>query len=292
MEYKFPGDHLSPQVPHIVRVSLTVYGLLLFAYPLHFRNEYGRWMVQAFRDQCFHAYRVSGWVGIAVIWISTFLDWVKTLFEQHTMKGLAMTRALFARICGWCLLFGVAAILLGELSTMLYSGTTDPQNGLYRPIDPLLRAGQLVLIPTWVLLTTVGIAGLYARFGVVSGWMGRGALASGVLGGIASFGLLAILSLAGENEPPMVWEMAMTGLIFMFGGLFMFGLSSLHRRELTERSLLSLVTGGLFLMMMALSIILASEMPTILPILFLGLIACGLFLLGRLLLRPNSRLTA
>jgi hypothetical protein len=291
MEYKSPSDHLFPQDPHIGRVSLTVYELMFFAYPLQFRNEYGRWMVQAFRDRCLHTYRLSGLVGIVVIWISTLFDWLKTSFEQHTMKGMALTRALFTRICGWSLLFGVAAILLGELSTMLYSGTTDPHNSLYRSYDPLLRAGKSVLMPTWVLLTAVGIAGLYARFGVVSGWMGRGALASGVLGEIASFGLLAILGLAGENVPPMVWEMAMTGLLFMFGGLFVFGLSSLHRGELTERSCLSLFTGGLFLLMITLSIILASEMPIILPIPFLGLIACGLFLLGRLLLRPNPQLT-
>jgi hypothetical protein len=292
MKFRPPDNRMSAHTPRIVRVSLVIYGLLLFAYPLQFRNEYARWMAQAFGDQCMYAYRMSGMVGVTGIWISTLLDWLKTSFEQHTMQGLAMTRALFTRICGWCLLFGVAAILLGEFSTMLYSGTIDPQNGLYRPYDPLLRAGQVVLFPTWVLLTALGIAGLYARFGSASGWLGRGALAVGVLGGITSFGLLAILGLAGENEPPRVWEMAMVGLLFMFGGLFVFGLSSLHRRELTERSWLSLVTGGLFLMMMALSIILASEMPTILPMLFLGLIACGLFLLGRLLLRINPQLTA
>lgn len=291
MEFKSPGDQLPHQAPHLVRVSLAVYRLLLFSYPAHFRNEYAVWMAQTFRDQCLHAYRLSGPAGMPPLWISTGLDWLKTTVEQRTMKGLAMTRTLFTRICGWCLMFGVAAILLGVLSTTLYSGTTDPQNGLYRPYDPLLRAGQSVLIPTWVLLTAVGIAGLYARFGAAGGRVGRAALALGVLGGIASFCLLSVLGLAGENEPAMVWEMAMIGLLFMFGGLFVFGLSSLRGRELAERSWLPLATGGLFLLMMALSNILTAEMPTILPVLFFGLIASGLFLLGRLLLRTTPQLS-
>jgi hypothetical protein len=291
MEYKPPVDQYLTRPPLIVKVSLVVYRLLLFTYPAHFRNEYARWMTQAFHDQCLRAYRMSGLAGMAPLWLFTVLDCFKTSFEQHSMNGLAMTRALFTRISGWCLMFGVAAILLGVLSTTLYSGTTDPQNWLYRPYDPLLRAGQLILIPTWVLLTAVGIAGLYARFGVASSRVGRSALVLGVLGGIASFGFLTVMELAGENELAMVWEMVMIGLLFMFGGLFVFGLSSIHERKLTERSWLSLATGGLFLLMMALSIILAAEMPSNLPVLFLGLIACGLFLLGRLLLRPNPLLT-
>jgi hypothetical protein len=293
MEYKSPGEQFHTRPPLIVKVSLAVFRLLLFTYPVHFRNEYAVWMTQAFCDQCVRAYRLSGSsTGIPRLWIDTLLDWLKTSLEQRTMKGVVMTHSLFTRICGWCLMLSVAAIMLGVFSSSLYSGTTDPQNGLYRPYDPLLRAGQLVLIPTWVLLTAVGIAGLYTRFGAASGRVGRSALALGVLGGIASFGLFAVLGLAGENEPAGVWELAMIGLLFMFGGLFVFGLSSLRGRELNERSWLPLATGGSFLLMMVLSNVLTSDMPTILPVLFFGLIACGLFLLGRLLLRSMPQQTA
>jgi hypothetical protein len=291
MECESSVDPLLQQIPYLVRVSVSVYRLLLFAYPAQLRGEYEPWMAQAFRDQCMSAYRMSGLGGMAPLWLFTLLDCFKTSFEQRTKNGLAMTHVPFTRICGWCLLFGVAAILLGVLSTMLYSGTTDPQNGLYRSYDPLLRSSQLVLIPTWVLLTAVGITGLYARFGAASSRVGRLALALGALGGLASFSFLTVLELAVDNELAIVWEMAMIGLLFMFGGLFVFGLSSLHGRELTERSWLSVAAGGLFLLMMALSIILAAEMPSNLPVLFLGLIAYGLFLLGRLLLRPNPQLT-
>jgi len=274
--------------PLLVGLTSPVYRLLLAAYPAPFRDEYARWMAQVFHDQCLRAHWLSGPAGMPSLWAVTLLDWLKTLIEQRLMKGFAMSRSMFITVCGWCLVFSDVAIALGLLSSALYSGATDPHDMLYRPYDPWLMIGQLVMFPAWALLTALGLAGLHARFGGETGLVGRAALALGALGGVVAFGMLAVVAAAGDNEPAWAWIAAMVGLLVMFGGLAVFGLAALRGRALAKWSWLPLATGVCFLLGMLLSSSLGSEMWPLAQVLAFGLTTGGLFLLGRLPLREPA----
>jgi hypothetical protein len=62
-----------------VDFSVTVYRLLLSAYPQAFRQEYGSQMLQVFRDLSIRAYRENGSDGIFRLWALTFLDLIKSV---------------------------------------------------------------------------------------------------------------------------------------------------------------------------------------------------------------------
>ena len=200
-----------------------------------------------------------------------------------------MSRTLFIRICGWCLVLSVVALLLGMLASALFSGTTDPRNLLYRPYDPWLNTAYQVMIPTWALLSALGVAGLAVRFGSASGRLGQAVLFAGALGGMAAFGSFLLLLLAGENEPEGVWTIAMLGLIVMFASLVFFGIPILWKRALDKWSWLPLATGAGFFLAFVLSSTIwkNSTMPVPVIVLFI-LVAFGLSLLGRLILRKPA----
>ena len=291
---RFELQNLSGLDNPLVATSLAVYRLLLAAYPARFRSEYGPWMAQAFRDQCLRAGRASGTAGLLRLWAATLHDWLKTVMEQQLMKEFAMTRSMFIRICGICLMLSAAAVALGLFATAFYSGTTNPNSYLYRPWDPWLNIGQLVAFPSFTLLAALGMTGMYARFGAASGRLGQSALAASVLGGIIAFaGFLPSALINDENELPIFWEAAIIGLLILFAGLAVFGLSALRKRTLSRWGWLPVATGGSFVVMILLSMGLTPVYPQTLAALLFGLTAFGLFLHGRLLLHhPHAEALA
>ena len=57
-----------------IRISITVYRLLLFVYPPSHRQAYGPLMHQLFRDLCYNAYNKNGYFGLARLWIRILPD--------------------------------------------------------------------------------------------------------------------------------------------------------------------------------------------------------------------------
>ena len=59
--------------------SVQAYRLLLHVYPTAFRRECGEAMVQAFRDLARDGWRASGARGLAVVWLRTAIDLMKSV---------------------------------------------------------------------------------------------------------------------------------------------------------------------------------------------------------------------
>lgn len=227
--------------PGLVALSLAAYQMLLFAYPGRFRSEYGPLMAQAFRDCCLRALRQEGPPGLLALWSLTLADWIKSVIEQHLLKGVHMSKARFIRISSWALILGAAALLIASAAAAAVSPATSQYDARYRPTDPLFQAVQAALFPTAVLLLTTGIAGLYARYGTESGRLGQLGLILGVTGGIGTFAAMLGLFIVHNGEP--IWSAMMFTIAVMFGGLALFGIASLQSHVLPRGNYLPLVAG-------------------------------------------------
>jgi hypothetical protein len=177
------------------------------------------------------------------LWSLTLLDWLKSVVEQHLLKGVHMSKARFIRISGWALILGAAALFLGAAAAAATSDASSQYDFRYRPTDPIFQTVQLILFPSAVLLITLGIAGLYARYSAETGRLGRLGLILGVLGGVATFA--AMLSLFILSLEPL-WIVMMYSLAAMFGGLVLFGLDALRTRALPRGNYLPLLAGFSF----------------------------------------------
>jgi hypothetical protein len=170
----------------------------------------------------------------------------------------------------------------------LFSGTTDPHNGLFRAYDPWLYVGQQIFLMSFALLTAVGLAGLYTRYGTSSGLAGRIGLLVGSLAGLIAFGASAILVLAGEEGVDGIWSWWISGLLVMFGGLALFGVPALRRRLLGGLSWAPLVTGVWFLGLCGVSIALNPFPGEQLTGVLFAMLSAGLVQMGRALLHNST----
>lgn len=72
-----------PHVVDLIAVSVWLYRLLLAAYPVPFREEYGEAMVQLFGDTARDAYRQRGLLGLSAMWLRTLADFTISVIRQH-----------------------------------------------------------------------------------------------------------------------------------------------------------------------------------------------------------------
>jgi hypothetical protein len=230
--------------PGLVALSIAAYRLLLLTYPVRFRSEYGPHMAQAFRDCCLRALRQAGPPGMLSLWSLTLVDWLKSVIEQHLLKGVHMSKARFIRISGWALILGAVALLLATAAAAAVSPASSQYDARYRPTDPFFQLIQTILFPTAVALITTGIAGLYTRYGKETGKLGRSGLIAGILGGIATFAIMLTLFFAQDGEP--LWSAMMLAIAIMFGGLALFGFDTLRSRALPRGNYLPLLAGAGF----------------------------------------------
>jgi capsular polysaccharide biosynthesis protein len=83
--------------PKPVALSGKIYERLLALYPSEHRREYGPAMAQLFNDQCRDAWTESrGW-GLALLWLRTSIDLVKTSALEH-LRVLKRRKSMFNRI--------------------------------------------------------------------------------------------------------------------------------------------------------------------------------------------------
>ena len=71
------------RAPKALTTSDCLYRMLLAAYPVAFRRDYGTHMAQIFRDSCRTAYGQDGIFGVLALWPSTVLDLIVTALEEH-----------------------------------------------------------------------------------------------------------------------------------------------------------------------------------------------------------------
>ncbi|OGO37120.1 MAG: hypothetical protein A2W35_07275 [Chloroflexi bacterium RBG_16_57_11] len=199
-----------------------------------------------------------------------------------------MSKARFTRISGWALILGAAALLLATAAATSVSPASSQYDARYRPTDPFFQTMQMILFPIAVVLVTVGIAGLYVRFSVESGKVGRLGLILGVLGGIATFAAMFGLFITIDNGDPL-WMVMMFAIAVMFGGLVLFGVDTLRRRVLPRGNYLPVLAGIGFPAIVVTSLVYEAttgrglEMSDILTIAIFLVTAIGLLALGQIL---------
>jgi hypothetical protein len=224
--------------PNWVGVSIRLYRLLLLVYPSVFRQEYGGLMIQVFGDRAWAHYRRSGVSGLLGWWGWTMLDTVQAAIEEHTQRGVDMSKGKFEKLSAWALMLGWLVILLGWLA----SGRPEyqPYNYYSQEIDRLANALDMPLVILGILLLVIGYGGLLTRFGAASGLLGRFGLGLGILSGLVS-AVSAASSLVFEAE--FLWQLFIWGMFFQFTGMVIFGLACLRSRVLPRWHGLPLLAG-------------------------------------------------
>ncbi|KAA3643821.1 MAG: hypothetical protein DWQ07_17040 [Chloroflexi bacterium] len=225
--------------PRPVSISTHLYRILLAAYPSGFRQEYGPYMAQLFRDQCVHSYRRSGPSGMLWLWTLTLFDFFMTVLEEHLQRETFMSKEKFMRLSGWGMMLGALALVLGFAASGGESSYYDPLGGR----DGFYEYAQLFLVPSGIFLITLGILGLRMRYGKHSGILGNLSLLLSAASGFVSF--IAAIPLFILNDGPW-WEITMGGLLNIFVGLAVFGLAALRRKPLPRWNALPLLTGIAF----------------------------------------------
>jgi len=116
----------KPRDNPIIVFSVRIYLMLLAAYPIKFRQEYGPHMSQVFRDSCLRAFRQNGTIGVLNLWALTLFDFLRSLIEEYLQKETFMTRSKFIRLSGWSLMLGAVTFSVSTLSALVESNFYDP----------------------------------------------------------------------------------------------------------------------------------------------------------------------
>ncbi|MFB0535894.1 MAG: hypothetical protein ACETWR_13045 [Anaerolineae bacterium] len=74
----------------LLSISVRVYQVLLFLYPVAHRREYGPLMVQMFRDLCRDTYRQGSVFNLVKLWVRTLGDAIVTAIIEHVTIGGSM----------------------------------------------------------------------------------------------------------------------------------------------------------------------------------------------------------
>jgi hypothetical protein len=236
--------------PAVVNFSTAFYHLLLIFYPTRFRREYGPHMAQVFRDCCLKTYQKSGLSGMLTLWALTFFDWFKTMIEEQGNRETEMTRAKFIRLSGWGMMLGAVSMALSilsdpitiraGLSRLLGYPRTLAEYNTYRTFSEEV-GGWLILLAGLLLIK--GIAGLRLLYGKPAGALGNYSL----LASMAGCGMLFLATLFSFLvEWDGWWGVMILGMIFLFGGLAVFGIAALQTKPMPRGNGLPLLAGFWF----------------------------------------------
>lgn len=83
--------------PKPVAFSGEIYERLLALYPREHRREYGPAMAQLFRDQCRDAWTEARGRALALLWLRTSIDLVKTSILEH-LRDLKQRKTMFNKL--------------------------------------------------------------------------------------------------------------------------------------------------------------------------------------------------
>lgn len=185
--------------PALLLFSERVYRALLIAYPEEFRRDYGRHMVQVFRDVCRDAYGQGGSWGLTV-WVAVaVLDLLQTALVERRKVKLTMSNFKLRTWAGWLCLFGGIFFAASAISQL--------QPGSHYTFYGVYQLSIFALVPGMALIA-LGLIGMFLRYRITLNRFGQLFLGLAILG--AAIGALG-------------WLFTLTGgdtyLVFMAGWL-------------------------------------------------------------------------
>ncbi len=248
--------------------SERVYEALLLMYPKDFRLQYGSQMVQVFGDLCREQRERAGLIGLALLWVRTVLDLLRTAASERTRTPSGATFVIPVAGSPRMVRWGGAAAIVGAVCSIVATALTvssvafleepifnalwayqDGGSG-YSPFIVLLHPNVSSLLSTLaILLSITAFIGLYA---LISRRSGGTALAGGILMcvGFATFAVLAAsnaytmsmilggrLGLHGTDPLLIVAEL---GVLAFLGGALLLSFAVARTRALGPWSVLPL----------------------------------------------------
>jgi len=120
-----------------VMLSISIYQLLLRAYPAKFQQEYGSHMAQAFRDCCLRAFHSGGTSGLAKLWLVTLLDFIQSIVSEHKQKETQMNKTKILKLIGSFLIIAGLTLFsatFGSHSFWKFIGSIGLTSDLMHPI--------------------------------------------------------------------------------------------------------------------------------------------------------------
>jgi hypothetical protein len=269
--------------------SVRLYRSLVGIYPANFRREYGEPMVQAFRDSARRAAQEGGELALLELWGRILVDTMKTVVEEHIQGGVYMTREKFIRLAGWALIFGSLFILTGWLAES--RPDYNPYNYRSLLIDLYANLAALPLVSLGIALTSLGMVGMFLRYGKEAGGFGRYSLGFGILSGLVS--ATGVIGLAVSDSEPW-WSMFFLGWGLQSLFLAMFGWVNLRHNLLPRWNGLPFLTGIWMPSFMAISIVYEQatgswlELPEAIFLIIFVVMCGGLAGLGYLMQSPAN----
>jgi hypothetical protein len=209
---------------NLVAFSVRMYQLLLKAYPAKFQQEYGPHMVQVFQDCCLRTVRQGGRRGLFMLWALTFLDFIRSVFEQHLQKETEMSKSKFIKLSGWAFVVGSFAFIS-------------------------IQGGSVTGAVVSSILIAIGMLGLRVRYGERAGSLGRNSLLIGVAGMALTYASVPLLREVEVFQLRLPWDsipmdfLPFAGPAVLLTGLSVFGLVALIRKPLPHLNWLPLLAG-------------------------------------------------
>ena len=219
----------------IVKFSVRVYQILLFAYPTKFQYEYGSQMVQVFQDCCLRALRQDGTNGMLKLWAITLLDLIQSVLSEHAQKEIEMKKEMKPediRMAGWALIWGAATFVISLFSLLM----GDRTGNLTSPFFALSGLLMIFAVPP---LLVIGMLGVRNRYGDKVGWFGKNVLLLGVILGP----LTSLMGFFTTGNSDMGWHLIYIGPGVLFTGLGLFGIMALYKRPLPRWNVVPVIAG-------------------------------------------------
>jgi hypothetical protein len=202
----------------LLGLSVRAYRLLLWAYPAHFRREYGPHMLQVFGDRCRRARRRGGAAALLAWWAITLLDYARSLAEQRLNRETTMSKEYFVRLSGWLLVLGALAF---HVLPFAYLASGDD----YWPRLGEFEAATIAGYFYGPVAMALGLVGLWLRYRHATSAFAQGALLLGASGGV----VMIVGNVGQAFEPDPFWKVHTAGMFLTHAGLALFGLATRPR---------------------------------------------------------------
>jgi hypothetical protein len=211
----------------ILQLSARAFARLLRLYPRAYRQEFGPHMAQLFKDCSLEAVGQGGGTALLELWISTFLDVVKTAFEEHYKEFFSMTKQKAIGYAGWALLLGGLLLLAVFASSDMEASFMDPLGGPDAAIEYFKLVGGVLAM----LGLAAGAWFVRSAYGHLPGSVGKLALfASAAAAVVSAIGVIG-MSLQ-PNGSGTWWGFFFLGLVICATGFGLFGIASLQSKVL------------------------------------------------------------